>query len=103
MRAFLAAAEEGSFSGAARALKSTQPTIGRQISVLEESLGVTLIERGARGLSLTHAGRDLLDHVRAMGEAAMLISMVADGHAQDLTGEVAVTATDLLSAAVLPA
>ncbi|MEM7654249.1 MAG: LysR family transcriptional regulator, partial [Pseudomonadota bacterium] len=81
----------------------TQPTIGRQISVLEESLGVTLIERGARGLSLTHAGRDLLDHVRAMGEAAMLISMVADGHAQDLTGEVAVTATDLLSAAVLPA
>ncbi len=103
VRAFLAAAEEGSFSGAARALKSTQPTIGRQISALEGSLGVTLLERSIRGLTLTQEGRELLDHVRAMGEAATLISMVADGQSQDVTGEVTVTATDLMSAAMLPA
>ncbi len=102
VRAFLATAEEGSFSGAARALKSTQPTIGRQISALEGSLGVTLLERSARGLTLTQAGRELLDHVRAMGEAAMLISMSADGQSQEVTGEVVVTATDLLSAVILP-
>ena len=59
VRAFLATAEEGSFSGAARALKSTQPTIGRQISELEARLGVTLVERSVRGPSLTDAGRDL--------------------------------------------
>lgn len=103
VRAFLATAEEGSFSGAARALKSTQPTIGRQVSALEDSLGVTLLERSVRGLTLTQAGRELLDHVRAMGEAATLISMVADGQSQDVSGEVTVTATDLMSAAILPA
>ena len=103
VRAFLAAAEEGSLSGAARALQSTQPTIGRQISALEGSLGVTLLERSVRGLILTQAGHELLDHVRAMGEAAMLISMAADGQSQEVTGEVTVTATDLMSAAVLPA
>ena len=103
VRAFLATAEEGSFSGAARALKSTQPTIGRQISALEASLGVTLLERSVRGLTLTQAGRELLDHVRAMGEAAALISLTADGQSQEVTGEVTVTATDLMSAAILPA
>lgn len=102
VRAFLATVEEGSFSGAARALKTTQPTIGRQISELEARLGVTLVERSVRGPTLTESGRDLLDHVRAMGEAATLISMVATGKSQEVTGEVTVTATDLLSASVLP-
>ncbi|MBB5514975.1 DNA-binding transcriptional LysR family regulator [Rubricella aquisinus] len=102
VRAFWATAEEGSFSGAARVLRSTQPTIGRQISALEASLGVTLVERSVRGLSLTQAGRELLDHVRAMGEAATLISMSADGQSQEISGDVVVTATDLLSAAALP-
>lgn len=102
VRTFLATAEEGSFSGAARVLKTSQPTIGRQIGALEDALGVTLVERSVRGLTLTEAGRHLLDHVRAMGEAATLISMVADGKSQDVTGEVTVTATDLLSAVILP-
>ena len=102
VRAFLATVEEGSFSGAARALKTTQPTIGRQISELEAKLGVTLVERSVRGPTLTEAGRDLLDHVRTMGEAATLISMVAASKSEDVTGEVTVTATDLLSASILP-
>ena len=102
VRAFLATAEEGSFSGAARALRSTQPTVGRQISALEDSLGITLVERGVRGLTLTEAGNSLLDHVRTMAEAASLISMLADGQSQDVTGTVTVTATDLLSTAILP-
>jgi DNA-binding transcriptional LysR family regulator len=102
VRAFLATAEEGSFSGAARALKTTQPTIGRQITALEAALGVALFERSVRGLTLTQVGRDLLDHVRAMGEAAALISMVADGQSQDIRGEVTITATDLMSASILP-
>lgn len=102
VRAFLATAEEGSFSGAARVLKTTQPTIGRQVSALEEALGSILVERNARGLNLTQAGRELLDHVRAMGEAATLISMAADGQSQEITGDVTVTATDLISSILLP-
>lgn len=103
VRAFLATAEEGSFSSAARALKTTQPTIGRQISELEGRLGVTLVERSVKGPTLTEAGSDLLEHVRAMGEAATLISMAAVGHTQEVSGEVTITATDLLSAGMLPA
>ena len=83
VRAFLATAQEGSFSGAARALKTTQPTIGRQITELEGRLGVTLVERSVKGPTLTDAGRDVLDHVQSMGEAATLISMVASGHSQE--------------------
>jgi len=102
VRAFLATSEEGSVSGAARVLKTTQPTIGRQITELESRLGVTLFERSVKGPALTEAGLDLLDHVRAMGEAATLVSMSATAHAQDVRGVVAVTATDLLSARILP-
>ena len=102
VRAFLATAEEGSFSSAARALKTTQPTIGRQITELETHLGVTLFERSVRGPALTEAGTELLDHVRAMGAAATLISTVADGQSQQVSGVVTVTATDLMSAVTLP-
>lgn len=102
VRAFLATAEEGSFSAAARALKTTQPTIGRQVSDLEDQLGVTLLERAARRPQLTEAGRDLLDHVRAMADAATLISLSATARSEEVSGVVNVTATDLLSAHTLP-
>ncbi len=102
MRAFLAAAEEGSLSAAARALKTTQPTLSRQVSALEDALGVTLFERGTRGLVLTEAGGELQGHVRAMGDAASRISLTASRQSQEIAGEVSVTASDLLSAKVLP-
>ena len=103
VRAFLATIETGSFSGAAQALKTTQPTIGRQVAELEARLGVTLLERSVKGPRLTEAGRSLLDHASAMGEAATLLSMAAVNQSQDSSGEVTLTATDLLAASVLPA
>jgi DNA-binding transcriptional LysR family regulator len=102
-RALLATAEEGSYSGAARALKSTQPTVGRQISSLEDALGVTLVERSVKGQKLTQVGIELVNHIRAMGEAATLVTMTADRQSQAVTGEVVITATDLLSALIIPA
>ena len=71
IRAFLATAELGSFSAAARAIDSTQPTVGRQVTALEEELGVVLFERVGRGLALTPTGLELVEHARAMGEAAI--------------------------------
>ena len=62
LKAFVATAEAGSLSGAARSLNTTQPTVGRQVMGLEQSLGVTLFERSVRGLTLTSVGRDLLEH-----------------------------------------
>lgn len=101
-RAFLATAEEGSLSAAARALKLTQPTLGRQVAALERALGVTLFERAGRGLTLTRAGLELLEPVRAMAEAAGRLSLAASGQSQAIEGHVCITASDALSAYVLP-
>lgn len=102
VRAFLVTAEEGSFSAAARALGATQPTLGRQVAALEDRLGVTLFERLGRSLSLTQAGLELLDHVRAMGDAASRVSLTASGQSQSIEGQVCITATDLMAIHLLP-
>lgn len=102
-RTFLAAALEGSLSAAARALGQTQPTVSRQVTSLEHSLGVTLFERGHRQLQLTVAGRELLEHVQAMAEAANLVSLVASGQSQAVEGRVRITATEMLATYYLPA
>ncbi len=101
-RAFLATAEEGSLSAAARALGQTQPTLGRQVTALEEELGVVLFERIGRSLALTPSGLELLDHVRAMGEAAGRISMAASGRSQSIEGQVCISASDAMAAYFLP-
>lgn len=102
LRTFLVSAEEGSFSAASRALGLTQPTVGRQISALEETLGVTLFERGARSLSLTETGLDLMDHVRAMEAAANQVSLSASGRAQSVEGTVCITTTHGVAMHLLP-
>lgn len=101
-RAFLVTAEEGSLSAAARALGMTQPTLGRQVDALEEQLGVVLFERAGRGLVLTPSGLELLDHVRAMGEAAGRVSLAATGQTQTIEGSICITASEIYSAYLLP-
>lgn len=102
VRAFWATAEEGSFSAAARALGQTQPTLGRQVAALEQTLGVTLFERAGRALMLTKAGLDLLEHTRAMGAAAERMALTASGAAQEVEGQVRITASDVMCALILP-
>ena len=102
MHAFLATAETGSLSAAARRLGLTQPTLGRQVSALEKELGLALFERTARSMTLTDAGRDLLGDARVMGDAAHRITMRAEGRTHALDGTVRITASDMMSAYVLP-
>ena len=101
-RTFLQVAEEGSFSGAARALGVAQPTVGRQVTALEEELGVALFERVGRGVQLTPTGLELVEHVRAMDEAALRVSRVAAGQSLSLDGPIRITAGEAISAYVLP-
>ena len=101
-RAFLVTAEEGSLSAAARALGMTQPTLGRQVSALEKELGVALFERVGLGLILTPSGLDLVEHVRAMGDAASRVSLTASGQSQSIEGNVCITCSAYYAVFVLP-
>src|SRR5271154_5104294 len=65
LRYFIAVAEEGSLTGAAkRRLHTAQPSLSRQMRDLEYQVGVPLMSRGARGAELTAAGKAFLDHAR---------------------------------------
>ena len=102
VRTFLAIAQEGSFSAAGRRLGLTQPSVGRQVAALEESLGVVLFERNRRGTSLTPNGVELVDHARRMRAAADDLELVATGQSTALEGPVRLTASEAVAAFLLP-
>ncbi|MFM0504980.1 LysR family transcriptional regulator [Paraburkholderia caffeinilytica] len=66
LNALIALVDEGSIRGAARVLGLTQPALGARIAELEQDLGATLVNRTARGTTLTAAGRALLVHARTI-------------------------------------
>jgi DNA-binding transcriptional LysR family regulator len=102
IKTFLAVAQCGSYSAAARMLSISQPTIGRQVQQLEAQLGAPLFERDPKGQRLTSAGVDLMDEAMAMKAAAARISLRAAGQSQTLSGVVRITASLVVSHHVLP-
>ncbi len=102
IQSFLAVAETGSLSAAARSLGRSQPTLGRQIQALEQTLGAQLFERHARGLKLSDTGTDLLPLARKMYQAMNEIALTAAGQSQQLEGTVRITASVLTSHYILP-
>ncbi|MEE9220384.1 MAG: selenium metabolism-associated LysR family transcriptional regulator [candidate division NC10 bacterium] len=62
LKAFLAVAQDRSFSRAAEKLYLTQPAVSKQIQALEEALGMRLFDRVGRSILLTQAGNILHDH-----------------------------------------
>ena len=95
LKAFLAVAEHGSFSGASAQLFLTQPAISKRIATLESELDIALFDRIGRHVSLTQAGKALLpraqqilreieDSTRAIrnlsGEVSGLLSIGTSHH-----------------------
>ncbi len=66
LRVLREVAERGSFSAAADALSYTQSAVSQQIAALEAETGMTLLERGPRGVRLTGAGRTLVEHAEGI-------------------------------------
>jgi LysR family nitrogen assimilation transcriptional regulator len=64
LKSFIWAADLGSITRAAQELGIVQPALSRQIQRMEEELGATLFTRVARGIQLTAAGRQFLEHAR---------------------------------------
>lgn len=65
LRAFHAVARTGSFSEAARELGYAQSVVSHHVAALEREFGLTLVNRGTRPVSITHAGERLLRHSEA--------------------------------------
>jgi DNA-binding transcriptional LysR family regulator len=79
LRIFHAVAEAGSFTHAGDALNLSQSAVSRQISTLEESLGLSLFHRHARGLVLTEEGEILQKAaMNIFGQLAMIEGQLAD-------------------------
>jgi DNA-binding transcriptional LysR family regulator len=102
VRSFLAALDHGSLLGAARVLRSSQPTIGRHIAELEKQLGTVLFERTGRGLNATAAARKLADTARAMETAALQLARQVSGAQVDVQGTVRISASQPVACALLP-
>jgi DNA-binding transcriptional LysR family regulator len=66
MRVLREVARQGSFSAAAEALSYTQSAVSQQVAALEREAGTTLVDRGARGITLTDAGEAVVRHADAV-------------------------------------
>lgn len=101
-RSFLAVADAGSLSAAARALGLTQPTLGRHIDALEDAVGQPLFLRTPQGLGLTEAAALLVPEARAMQMTADSLTRRASLAPQDGKGTVRIAASHVVGAEVLP-
>ncbi len=97
VRLFLAVAETGSLSGAARRLRIGQPTVSRRLAALEYQLGATLFRRSVDGASLTSAGERLLVPAKKMAEWAGEVGRAAESSDQAPRGLVRITANPYVS------
>ena len=93
LRIFLAVVAHGSMNSAAKALGQSQPTIARRIKVLEETLGISLFQRGPNNLDLTEAGQAVYEATAPMGDAAAIVSRTAAAYRPDPDAPVRITAT----------
>jgi len=98
---FIAAAEAGSVTGAARALSISQSSVTEAIRALEDDLGVGLFERQARGLEITHKGSAFLRHARQiLADVATARSAFRD-EAETSRGRLSLGVTSLVAGYVL--
>lgn len=92
MSVFVAVANAGSLSGAARQLGEPLTNVSRLLAQLEDHIGLTLVERTTRRMVFTAAGREYLQTCRRILEDLSNIEQSLAGKSQELSGDISVTA-----------
>lgn len=96
-RYFLAVADTGSLSAAARRLDTTQPTVGRRIKALEKRLRMVLFERSGHGYVLTPVGKDIHEPATRMQQRALAVEERVAGVDAQPAGRVRLATTEILA------
>jgi DNA-binding transcriptional LysR family regulator len=94
LRVFLAVAREGTLGAAARKLGQSQPTMGRRLRALEQSVGQLLFQRTGDGFVLTDEGSAVLVHAERMEEEALAFARQIAGQDQQLDGMLRLSSSD---------
>ncbi|WP_280340682.1 LysR family transcriptional regulator [Pseudomonas sp. BN607] len=100
IKALVAISQCGSINEASQVLHVTQPALSRSIKELEHELGLTLLQRSYKGMSLTEEGRRVIRHAQMMIESMRRLQVEVDNIHDVAVGEVAIGVTSLT--AMLP-
>jgi DNA-binding transcriptional LysR family regulator len=101
-RTFLAVLEHGSLSAAARELGLTQPTVGRHIDALEQSVGAELFTRSQQGLLPTDAALVLKPYAETLASTTAALLRAASSSKDEVSGTVRISASEVIGVEVLP-
>jgi DNA-binding transcriptional LysR family regulator len=96
IRHFLAVAQSGTLSGAARTLKVDHATVSRRLAALETALDVRLVDRLPRSCRLTAVGRQMLERAKEMEASAHGVARLAKAAQAPLVGRVTLSAPPVL-------
>ncbi|SEB05055.1 LysR family transcriptional regulator [Rubrimonas cliftonensis] len=102
MRAFLAVAREGSFTGGARRLGVSTKLVSKRVAALETRLGAQLFARTTRSVSLTDAGRDCSLRAAPLVEQFAELEDALRDRRTALSGEIRITAPTAFGSQRLP-
>jgi len=101
-RTFLAILQEGSQSGAARALGLTQPTVSRHLDALEFAAGKPLFLRSYQGLLPTETALSMRSYAETMAASAAALARAASGDSASPEGSVRISVSEVIGIEVLP-
>jgi len=101
LKFFIAAAEQGSVSSAARVLSISQSSVSEAIRSLEDDLGVQLFDRLARGIAITHKGSAFLRHARQILADVATARYAFQPEADEARGRLSLGVTSLVAGYVL--
>lgn len=97
LRIFVAVADTGSLTAAARRLGVDHATVGRRLANLEAALGVRLVDRLPKGTPLTDVGAEFAELARGMDDTAERLQRRARDASTSLTGTVTISAPPVLA------